>query len=87
MATAPARRGENDPSKLRARPSACSAYHLGISKIDPCWRVIARFFAPSNITINAGRGKTLSRNWVEQQMIDAKPGVTAKRVPPVIQNV
>jgi hypothetical protein len=52
--------------------SACSRF---VAKHDPRGRVIARAFEPPHLSVNTGFNEAFGSFWVEQQMIDAKPGI------------
>src|SRR6516164_10747329 len=46
--------------------------------------MVARVFAPSHLTIDAGDRETLRQKGAEQKMIDAQTGIASKGVPKIL---
>ena len=46
--------------------------------------MVARVFAPSHLTIDAGDRETLRQRGAEQKMIDAQTGIASKGVPEIL---
>src|SRR5688572_8078031 len=56
----------------------------GNRKLDPDRRVVARFFPAADIAIDIGCDEPLRNQRIEQEMVEAKPGIAAPGIPEIV---
>jgi hypothetical protein len=54
------------------------------SQFDPQRRVVAGLLPAARLAVDSGRAERFGEAGAEQRMVDADPGVTLERVPPIV---